>query len=62
MKRDVEEQVLLAQAGGEKGKTRPRIAPKIIKHSKIVYKAGRFILKGDKPPLEKKIPEDLGKM
>lgn len=62
MKRDVEEQVLLAQAGGEKGKTRPRIAPKIIKHSKVEYKAGRFIVKGDKPPLEKKIPEDLGKM
>ena len=58
----MEEQVLLAQTGRGKGRTRPKYAPTIIKHSKIEYKAGRFILKGDKPPLEKKIPEDLGKM
>jgi hypothetical protein len=58
----VEEQILLAQAKGEKTRARPRIAPKIIKHSRIEYRDGRFQVKGDKLPLEKKIPEDLSKM
>ena len=58
----MEEQVLLAQTGRGKGRTRPKYAPTIIKHSKIEYKEGRFLIKGDKPALEKKIPEALDKM
>ncbi len=58
----MEEQILLAQAKGKKSRARPGIAPKIIKHSRIEYKDGRFLVRGDKLPLEKKIPEDLSKM
>ncbi len=58
----MEEQILLAQAKGQKNRARPRVAPKIIKHSRIEYKDGRFLVRGDKPQLEKKIPEDLSKM
>ena len=58
----MEEQVLLAQTGRGKSRTRPKYAPTIVKHSKIGYKQGRFLIRGDKLPLEKKIPEDLDKM
>ena len=58
----MEEQVLLVQGREGKTRARPKYAPEIVKHSKIEYKEGRFIIKGDKSALEKKIPEDLGKM
>ncbi len=59
LKREVDEQVAFAVGGKSR---RPKVSPKIVKHSKIEFKDGKFHLKGDRLPLEKKIPEDLGKM
>ena len=56
----MEEQISLANVGMEA--PRRKVSPEIIKHSKIEFKDGKFKLKGDKLPLEKKIPEDLAKM
>ena len=57
LKRDVEEQLELDQKGGRS--KLPRVMPKIVKHSKIEYKDGRFQIKGDRVRLEKNIPEEL---
>jgi len=54
----VEEQVLLAEAGEGKARILGSYPPRIIKHSKIQYKAGKFLVQGDKPSPEKK-PEEL---
>ncbi len=56
----MEEQVALAE--GSSIVRRQKVAPKIIKHSKIEFKDGKFLVKGDKLPLEKKIPKDLANM
>ncbi len=46
LKRDVEEQVRLT--GNREGdvEARAEYAPKVVKHSKVEYKKGRFVLKG----------------
>ncbi len=56
------EEEILSQVKGERAKTRPKVVPKIIKHSRIEYRDGRFLVKGDKLAFDKKIPEDLAKM
>jgi hypothetical protein len=53
----VEEQVLLAEAVEGKAKILDSYPPRIIKHSKIQYKAGKFLVQGDKPSVRKKPKE-----
>ena len=54
----MEERILLARIGEGIQTISDILTPELIKHTRVVYKAGKFLVEDDKPPEEAKSPED----